>query len=189
MQERSFLKRIGLGAVVIGLTGAIALSASDVSAAAAANPEDESAVEMNAPASDPSAVKGDEQKRHHKFRLFEDASRIIGIDEQELKKQLHAGKSLAEVAQSKGISEVDLIDRLLAVRVQKIDEAVKAGKIPQEKADRVKDQLPQRLKEFVNKKDWKEWKGPKEHDPKGHDSKRTDSPAADEEDSALNAAD
>lgn len=189
MQERNLLRRIGQVAVVIGLSGTIVLSSSDVSAAAAAAPEDGSAVEMTAPATDPSAAKGDEKKRHHKrFRLFEDASRIIGIDEQELKKQLHAGKSLAEVAQSKGISEVDLIDRLLAVRVQKIDEAVKAGKIPQEKADRVKDQLPQRLKEFVNKKDWKEWKGPKGHE-KGHDSKRTDSPASDREESILNAAD
>lgn len=98
-----------------------------------------------------------DKRMHHKrkqFHLLHDAAAVIGIDKEALKKELKAGKSIAEVAKAKGIGEADLFDRLLAQRIQKLDEAVKAGKLPQEKAERMKERLPEHLKTVLNRKGW-----------------------------------
>ncbi|WP_052947547.1 hypothetical protein [Aneurinibacillus tyrosinisolvens] len=44
---------------------------------------------------------------------FKDAASVLGITEQELQTQLQAGKTLAQIAQDKGIAKDDLINKLL----------------------------------------------------------------------------
>ncbi|PYI54452.1 hypothetical protein [Paenibacillus flagellatus] len=163
MNGRHALKRLALGAVVLGVSGTIALSAPEAYAQAAPSEPAAPEAQRSSPGADPSAGERGEIKRHKRFFLFEDAAAVIGIDKDELKKQLKEGKSLAEIAKAKGIREDDLIDKLVAIRTQKIDEAVKAGKWPQEKADRIKQKLPDHLKTLVNRKDWKERKDDKPH--------------------------
>lgn len=88
----------------------------------------------------------------HSMHLITDAATIIGIDPEALKKELKAGKSIAEVAQAKGIKEADLTSKLFEAKVRKIDEAVKSGKWTSEKADRVKERLPDQLKYMIHHK-------------------------------------
>ncbi|MDF2658677.1 MAG: hypothetical protein K0Q94_1468 [Paenibacillus sp.] len=162
-------KKIPLGLLALGLTAALLVVPGGTPASAAPSPE---IAVLNEAAPDtefhsPSAAQ-DEKKRRKGFFLFEDAAAVIGVDKKELKKQLEAGKSIADIAKAKGIGEEDLINRMIAIRNQKIDEAVQSGKWPQDKADRIKQKLPEHLKAMVNKKDWKEWKKDKErHHKKG----------------------
>lgn len=170
MNTRNTLKRIALGTFVLGLSGTIAFSAFGLHAHASALHPASPDTRQEEP-----GQKGahDGKHGHKRFFLFDDAAAVIGIDKDELKKQLENGKSLAEIAKAKGIEESALIEKMLAIRLQKIDEAVKAGKIPQENADRIKEKLPEHLKMLVNKKDWKDWGKQKEHRPK--DAKQTTS--------------
>lgn len=170
MNNRNTLKRIALGAFVLGLSGTIAFSAFGPQADAAARhaPTPETRKEGIKDSGD-----GKQQHHHKRFFLLEDASAIIGIDQNELRKQLMSGKSLAEIAKTKGIQEADLINKLMAIRTQKIDEAVKSGKWTQEKADHIKQKLPEHLKRLVNKKDWKD--GHKDNEHKPNQAKETQS--------------
>lgn len=164
-------KRISLGLLALGLTAALTIVSAGGQATAAASPDSAVLNELVPDAVPPSSSAAkDEKKRHKGFFLFEDAASVIGMDKKELKKQLEAGKSIADIAKTKGIEETDLINRMIAIRSQKIDDAVKSGKWPQDKADRIKQKLPEHLKAMVNKKDWKEWKQDKErHHKKGKD--------------------
>jgi len=175
MNTRNTIKRIALGTFVLGLSGTIAFSAFGLHV-------DASALHPQSPDTRQEGMKGveDGKQPHKRFFLFEDAASIIGIDKEELRKQLKGGKSLAEIAKTKGISEDDLVNKLLAIRVQKIDEAVKAGKWTQEKADRIKEKLPEHLKRLVNKTDWKD--GHKDKDG-GH--KKTKETQADNDESSF----
>lgn len=163
MNNRSRLWRIAVGSLILGASAAIAVSPLSVPAnATARHPHiSDSKADVHGGAHD--EAKQSEKRRHKRFFLIEDSAAIIGIDKSELIKQLKGGKSIAEVAQAKGIREDVLIEKLLAARLQKMDEAVKSGKWPQEKADRFKQKLPDHLKMMVNKKDWKEWQKDKEH--------------------------
>ncbi|MEF3303912.1 hypothetical protein [Paenibacillus sp. GYB003] len=170
MNARNTLKRIAFGTFVLGMSGTIAFSALGVQASASGRHPTSPETRQEAPES-----KGtrDEKHGHKRFFLFEDAAAAIGIGVDELKKQLESGKSIAEVAKAKGIEPSALIDKMTAIRLQKIDEAVKDGKLPQEKADRIKEKLPEHMKRLVEKKDWKDWDKHKERHPK--DAKQTTS--------------
>ncbi|TMV46128.1 hypothetical protein FE783_27290 [Paenibacillus mesophilus] len=171
MNTRDTLKRLVLGTFVLGMSGTIAFSAPSLQAHASALHPEAPEARQEAPETGPSAAEKGEKHRHKGFFLIEDAATIIGIDKGELLKQLESGKSIAEVAGAKGIQEADLTNRLLAIRMQKIDEAVKSGKWTQEKADRIKERLPDHLKMMVNNKNWKDWHKAKEHKGKEHKDK------------------
>lgn len=135
-------------------------------AASAANFADEPAV--NAPSRQPAKDipdAGDEQEQEqdqvdrkhahmhkHSMHLITDAASIIGIEPDALKKELKAGKSIAEVAKAKGIEEADLTNKLIEAKLKKIDEAVKSGKWTAEKADKMKERLPEHVRHMLNHK-------------------------------------
>jgi hypothetical protein len=57
---------------------------------------------------------GSGHRGHHGRRgVLKDAKSILGLDKQEMMNQLKGGKSLVEIAQSKGISKDQLISKLL----------------------------------------------------------------------------
>jgi hypothetical protein len=66
---------------------------------------------------------------------------ILGMTPQDLQAQFQAGKSLAEIAQAKGISRDDLKKKLLDARSARLDAAVKAGRLTQAQADQIKAQM------------------------------------------------
>ena len=60
---------------------------------------------------------------------------ILGVTTTELRTQLQAGKTLTQIAQTKGISKADLINKLVAAAKTQLAADVKAGTITQAQAD------------------------------------------------------
>ncbi|WCK54017.1 hypothetical protein PP175_22300 [Aneurinibacillus sp. Ricciae_BoGa-3] len=56
---------------------------------------------------------GFEGKHGDRGGQFKDAASVLGMNPQDVLTQLKSGKSLAQIAQSKGISETDLVNQLL----------------------------------------------------------------------------
>jgi hypothetical protein len=57
--------------------------------------------------------RGKHDKRGERGGEFKNAASVLGIDEQTLQTQLQSGKTLAQIAQDKGITKDDLINKLL----------------------------------------------------------------------------
>lgn len=87
-----------------------------------------------------SAPQPNEPKRKH-FPIIEEAAPILGLSVDKLTASLKEGKSLLDIAKLQGISEADFTGKMLALRVQKIDEAVTRGKISTERAEQIKHKM------------------------------------------------
>jgi len=77
------------------------------------------------------------------------AASIVGISESELRTQLESGKTLAEIAKSKNISQATLVDKLVAAAKTRIAAEVKAGRLTQARADEITQNLEARITEMV----------------------------------------
>lgn len=75
---------------------------------------------------------------------------LLGIDAKTLHNELQQGKTLVAIAAEHGVSEQQLKDTLKESAAKRIDEAVKAGRIPQDKADTAKTKAMERAENFVN---------------------------------------
>lgn len=75
---------------------------------------------------------------------------ILGLTVEELRTTQQAGKTLAQIAEAEGISEADLVDRLVAAAERQLAAAVTAGRITQAQADTVKTGLRARITEKVD---------------------------------------
>ena len=65
------------------------------------------------------------------------AAQALGMTPQELRQELQAGKTLAQVAQQRGISRDELKNRLQTLTKQRLDQAVQQGRMTREQADQV----------------------------------------------------
>ncbi|TDF96578.1 hypothetical protein [Paenibacillus piri] len=150
--------------IVTGLTLALMLSGSVIYAsrqpASAAEAADNLAVRQQAvddtskqPISSRSEsdVRSDKAHWGKHMPIIEEAAAILGIDQASLQAALQ-DKTLVEIAKEKGMKEADLIAKLKAVRSKQIDEAVKAGKLKAEKAEKIKSGLEKHLTFMVNHK-------------------------------------
>jgi hypothetical protein len=90
---------------------------------------------------------------HGDFPVLDETATILGIDKEEIKKSLKEGKSLVEIASNKGVSEADLTAKLLKLRSDKLDQAVKSGKLEASKASKMKQHMTEHLKFMLNEKD------------------------------------
>lgn len=77
------------------------------------------------------------------------AASVIGITTDQLRTALDSGKTLAQVAQSKGVSQATLVDKLVAAEKTRISAAVKAGQLTQAQADTRIADLKTRITEQV----------------------------------------
>lgn len=84
--------------------------------------------------------------------LLKETAAILGLDEKALVEKLKAGQTLSEIAQAAGVSEADLLQKLTDAATKKLDEAVAAGKLTQEQADKLKADLSAKLKEGITTK-------------------------------------
>ncbi|WP_421617204.1 hypothetical protein ACAF76_018985 [Brevibacillus sp. TJ4] len=91
------------------------------------------------------------------FFHSEELLTLLGLQAEELRTELAAGKTLAEIAEAKGVVKQDVIDLLVAPQTEKLAAAVEAGKLTQEQAD----ERQARLEESVSKKVEGEWEQPK----------------------------
>lgn len=77
---------------------------------------------------------------------------LLKLNADQLREQLKAGKSLAEIAQAQGVSTDAVIQLLTTQRDKKLADAVKNGKLTQEQADKMKEGSADRIKKFVESK-------------------------------------
>ena len=77
------------------------------------------------------------------------AASVIGMTRDELRTALDSGKTLAQVAQGRNISQATLVDKLVAAEKTRIAAAVKAGRLTQAQADSIAADLTTRVTERV----------------------------------------
>jgi uncharacterized protein YidB (DUF937 family) len=94
---------------------------------------------------------GDHSKRHEGFRgsIIQETATILGVDQSAVTDALKQGKTLAQIAQEKGLSEDDFLQKVTAAETKAIDDALTAGKITQDQADKQKSGLSDRLKQMI----------------------------------------
>jgi polyhydroxyalkanoate synthesis regulator phasin len=80
------------------------------------------------------------------------AAKYLGLTEEKLHAQLESGKTLAQVATAQHKTADGLIAALKADARQKLDDAVKAGRLSQAQETRILAELEQRITSFVNGK-------------------------------------
>ena len=83
-------------------------------------------------------------------RGIDAAAEALGMDVADLAAERQAGKSLAEIAASKGISTDSLISALLAARKAALDEAVASGRITQEQADYMLENMTENIADHID---------------------------------------
>ncbi len=69
--------------------------------------------------------------------MFDAAAQKLGMTAADLMSQLRSGQTLAQIAQSKGIAEQDVINAALAAARTQLDQAVANGSLTQAQADAV----------------------------------------------------
>lgn len=83
-------------------------------------------------------------------RGIDAAATALGMDVADLAAERQAGKSLADVAASKGMSPDSLVTALLAAREAALDEAVTSGRITQEQADYMLDNMRAQIADRID---------------------------------------
>ncbi|WP_010269961.1 hypothetical protein [Paenibacillus senegalensis] len=84
--------------------------------------------------------------------IVEETASLLGITKDDLIAELKKDKSLNEVAKSRGMSGEELAGKLMVLRIQKINEAVIAGKLPAEKAEKIKSRMKEHVAYLLNQK-------------------------------------
>lgn len=79
------------------------------------------------------------------------AAKAIGISEADLLKELRAGKSIAQVAESKNVEAKKVIEALVAVAKTRLSARVAAGDLTQARADKKLATLSERITKHVNR--------------------------------------
>jgi hypothetical protein len=87
---------------------------------------------------------------HFKLHGLDAAASYLGLTEAQLRTQLNNGKTLAQVAKAENKSVDGLVDALVKDANEKIDQAVKDGKLTKAQADEIKQGQRERLSDFVN---------------------------------------
>lgn len=77
---------------------------------------------------------------------------LLNIDETTLKTEMKSGKTLLTIAKEHGVSEQSLKELMLAEMAQRIDQDVKEGRIPADKAKQMKANMENRVDDMINGK-------------------------------------
>ena len=79
------------------------------------------------------------------------AAKEIGVSVADLKQARKDGKSIAQVAKDHNKSVDDVVNAMVKQATSHVDQAVKDGKLDSKKADQIKQKLPDRAKQLVNR--------------------------------------
>ncbi len=77
---------------------------------------------------------------------------LLNIDAENLKTEMDGGKSLLTIANERGVSEQSLKELMQNEMEQRLDQAVKAGKIPSDKAEQIKTAMANRIDDMIHGK-------------------------------------
>ena len=75
---------------------------------------------------------------------------LLGIDGEELRTQLRAGATLAEIAAEQGVEVQAVVDELVAEVTERVDNAVENGRIDQAEADEKLAEAEAKITDMVN---------------------------------------
>lgn len=78
------------------------------------------------------------------------AANVLGMTPQDLRTQIQAGKSLAQIAQEKGISRDDFEAKLIAAQKARLDDAVANGRMSAEQAKQVLDRFTANVDQMID---------------------------------------
>jgi hypothetical protein len=73
-------------------------------------------------------------------------SKLLGMDRTQLIQERQAGKSMVDIAETKGVDEQKLVDTIIDQRKSFIDQRLKDGQITEEQAQYCEDNMEQRIK-------------------------------------------
>jgi polyhydroxyalkanoate synthesis regulator phasin len=78
------------------------------------------------------------------------AADYLGLTQAQLRTQLNSGKTLAQIAKDRNKSVEGLVDKLVADKNARIDEAVEDGRLTRAEANEIKADLKEQVTDFVN---------------------------------------
>lgn len=84
--------------------------------------------------------------------VVQETATLLGVEQSVITDALKEGKTLLQIAQEKGLSEEDYLQKLVDAQTVAIDAKVTAGTLTQEKADQMKSGLSDRLKQQIENK-------------------------------------
>jgi polyhydroxyalkanoate synthesis regulator phasin len=87
---------------------------------------------------------------HLGFASLEAAASFLDVTEAELRDRLRDGETLAEIARDEGKSVAGLVDALVDAANERIDEAVEDGRLDEERAAELREDLESRITDLVN---------------------------------------
>lgn len=95
-------------------------------------------------------INGKAPMRGHRFVDKKELLNLLQVDAKMFRAEMKAGKSLAAVAKEHDVAEQTLKDFLLQQMQQHLDAAVKAGRVPADKAETMKAGMEQRVEHMMN---------------------------------------
>ena len=78
-------------------------------------------------------------------------SELLGLTHEELHELRLEGKSLADIAEANGITVDELVDTIMASKIEAVQAKVAAGTLTQEQADLMIERMTERTEEAVNR--------------------------------------
>jgi hypothetical protein len=81
----------------------------------------------------------------------DEVAALLGMTAGQIQAERQSGKSLAQIAQAKGVSEDKLIETILAAKKAILQDAVTAGKLTQAQADAMLDRMDDMVKVMVER--------------------------------------
>jgi hypothetical protein len=92
--------------------------------------------------------------RHHRREVRRHVADLtadtIGVSREQLRDELKAGSSIADVANGHGVDPQVVVDTLAADANGRVDQALANGRIDEEQATKIKDRLPQAVQKLVD---------------------------------------
>ena len=81
---------------------------------------------------------------------FDALEETLGLTGEEIRAELAAGNTLADIAEAQGVSVEDLADQLVASMEERLDQAVENGRIDEDRADEIREGLDEKVEEKLN---------------------------------------
>ena len=139
---------VAVGAGVLGITS---FASAQISGPSSAPQVVEVSTSDDTPPPSQSSTSGSVEADRLRVSPLAVAATTLGMTEAELRTELEAGKSIAQVAETKNVDLQVVIDALIAQHKTHIAEHVAAGKLTQAEADEKLANLEARVTEMVNK--------------------------------------
>ena len=139
---------VAVGAGVLGITS---FASAQISGPSSAPQVVEASTSDDTPSPSQSSTSGSVEADSLRVSPLAVAATALGMTEAELRTELEAGKSIAQVAETKNVDLQVVVDALIAQHKAHIAEHVAEGKLTQTEADEKLANLEARVTEMVNK--------------------------------------